>query len=86
LTVLFSTLLRHYGGVLLLTGGSVFIMYLLGLVPKLEAYMPTSLMNSAELLVGAATWGDFAESLAVTAVCCTVCWLISVPIFNRKQL
>ena len=46
LLVLFSALLKGYGLILLLTGGSVLAMYLIGCLPHVGDWSPAVLMNS----------------------------------------
>jgi ABC-2 type transport system permease protein len=86
LTVLFSTLAKTYSGVLLGIGGTVLVSYLVGLLPKLTPYLPTSLMGSVPVLIGAQTVGDCAWAIAITASASIACVAVGVPIFNRKQL
>ena len=86
LTVLFSVCTANYAGVLLGTGGCILTSYLIGFIPKLQPYTPTSLMNGMALLNGAATIGDYDTATIVTASLCTVSIALSIPIFNKKQL
>ncbi len=85
-TVLFSVLFRSYALVLLGTGGSVLGMYLLGLLPKLSHKVPTALMNSGSLLVGAESAETYTVALVIAGVCSLVCIGVSIPILNKKQL
>ena len=73
-------------GVLLGTGASALAAYLLSLLPKIKPYSPASLMNSAGLLVGAENTGDYTKSAIVTAVMCAVCVILSIPVFNKKEI
>ena len=86
LTVLFSVLAKSSAGVLLGTGASALAAYLLSLLPKIKPYSPASLMNSAGLLVGAENAGDYTKSAIVTAVMCAICVILSIPIFNKKEI
>lgn len=85
LIVLFSTISSNYIGVLLGTGGCVFALYLVGLVPKIAKYLPTALMSSGAY-VGAAIAESYTASAVITAVCSVAFIAASVPIFNKKQL
>ena len=84
--VLFSVLARGYGAVLLGTGATVLAIYLLSLLPKLTKYMPTSLMNSGSLLVGVGKSDEFIAVAVITTVASVACIVISIPIFNKKQI
>ena len=86
LILLFSVLANHFTGVLLGVGGSILVCYLAGLFPKVTAYMPTHLMNSAALLVGLETWENYTKAVAVTAIICLLSVAISIPVMNKKQL
>lgn len=86
LPIFFSVIAENYGVVMLLTGGCVFTSYLLSLVPKLTEYLPTSLMNSSELLVGAEEAEVYLPAVIITAAISLALVAVSVPIFNKKQL
>jgi ABC-2 type transport system permease protein len=86
LMMVFSVLSRSYLGVLLGTGGVIAASYAAGLVPKVAKYVPTSLMNSAKLLVGAEKASDYAVTLVITVVLTVFCIAVSIPIFNKKQI
>ena len=86
LTVLFSVLSNSGSGVLLETGGSIMALYLVGLYPKITHLIPTALMNSAKLLTGAESAGDYKEAVIITAVFSILCIAVSIPIFNKKQV
>jgi hypothetical protein len=38
------------------------------------------------LLVGAENAGDYTKSAIVTAVMCAICVILSIPIFNKKEI
>ena len=86
LTVFFSVIANGYGGILCLTGGAVLAFYLASLIPKLTEYMPTTLMNGMNILVGAVDASDFNACAAITAAITVALIALSVPIFNKKQL
>ena len=86
LMMVFSVLSRSYLGVLLGTGGVIAASYAAGLVPKAAKYVPTSLMNSAKLLVGAEKASDYAVTLVITVVLTVFCIAVSIPVFNKKQI
>ncbi len=86
LVVFLSVLSRSSGTVLLFTGGSIFFLYLLGLVPKIAKYLPTSLINSGKLLVGAEKSSEYFAALIITFIISGALTLMSIPVFNKKQL
>lgn len=86
LMVLFSVLGSGNATVLLGTGGVFFVAYLISLVPKVATFMPTKLMDGTSLLMGATAPADYAKALAVTGITMAICFMISIPIFNKKRL
>ena len=86
LIVLFSSLLQNNTGVSLCIGGTVLLAYLLGILPKIQAYSPTMLMDSNSLLMGTEEIGAYIKAIVVTAALCIVCVAVSIPVINKKQL
>ncbi len=86
LTVLFSSLLQNNTGVALCIGGTVLLAYLLGILPKVQAYSPTMLMDSNSLLMGTEEIGAYIKAIVVTAASCIACVAVSIPVINKKQL
>ncbi len=86
LLVFFSTISTNAAGVLLGTGFSVLVSYLVGLFPKIGECVPTVLMNSSSLLVGAETADSHMEPLLVTLLLCIACFVIGVPIMDKRQI
>ncbi len=86
LTVLFGVVCSSYSGVVLGTGGVVFLSYLLGLIPRLKTYMPTSLMNGNAIAMGVVGADTYCAALVIALVLCVGCIGGGVAIFNRKQL
>ena len=86
LTVLFSTVFKSYSGVLLGTGLSVLLVYLISFLPEIKAYAPTSLMNSSALLVGAEKAEIYLKSIITTISTAILAITSSIFIFNKKQL
>ena len=85
-TLLFSTLLNNYSGVLLSVGATVLISYLIGLLPKAKQLVPTALTNGNALMLGIERSRDYAGALALTVGLCVTCIAISIPVMNRKSL
>lgn len=86
LMVLFSVLSDSASMVMLGTGSVVLASYLLAMIPKLVRYLPTSLMNSNGLLMGAEDPDRYYPALIVTLVMCVICIAVSIPVMNKKQL
>ena len=86
LCVLFSVLSKNSAGVLLGTGTVVLLSYVLEFFPKLAKTVPTALMQSAGLTVGAQEADVYTKAVVLTAVLCVACLVVSVPILNKKQL
>ena len=65
LLVLFSTLLGNHTGVILCTGGTVLLAYVLRIIPGGGAYSPVVLTDAGALLSGffcGSNWGNGIES------------------------
>ena len=86
LMVLFSTVSSSNTGVLLGTGGVVLASYLVGLLPKCGKYLPTFLMDGNYLIYGLAETKAYMTSLIIAIAASVICFAISIPIFNKKQL
>ena len=68
------------------TGGVFFAVYLLSLIPKLKEYMPTELMGGMNLLMKATEPGDYTKALMIAGISMVVCFMISIPLFNKRRL
>lgn len=86
LVVLFSTFSKSNTGVLCGTGGVVLASYLLGLFPKIKEYLPTVLMEGYSLIYGMEKAENYTMAIIITFVLSIVCFLVSIPVFNKKQL
>lgn len=86
LMVLFSTLLDANTAVLCGTGGVVLVSWMAGLLPRLEACLPTLLTDGGSLIYGTKTPADYTTALVVTGVTALGSLVVSVAVFNKKQL
>ena len=86
LIALFSVLTSTSTGVFLGVGGTVFASYVFSLLPKLSKYMPTSLTGANALIYGVSEAKSYIAALLLTATLTLVCFALSFPIFNKKQL
>ncbi|MBE6634758.1 MAG: ABC transporter permease [Ruminococcaceae bacterium] len=84
--LLFSALAKSYVGVLLSTGATVLVSYLLGMIPKLKCAVPSSLMNSASLLTGIQDSLDYAAAIWITVVLSLFSIASAVIVFDKRQL
>ncbi len=86
LMILFSTIANSNTGVLVGTGSVVLASYLLGLFPKISKYLPTFLADGNSLIYGVAEEKSYVAAIIVTVGVSLICFAVSIPIFNRKQL
>lgn len=84
--ILFSSLLKNNTGVLLCTGGTVLLVYLLSIIPKVKAYSPILLMNSNSFLMRMGEIDTYIKSIVVTVFLCIVCVTVSILILNKREL
>jgi len=86
LVTLFSTLASTSSAVLLGTGGVVFASYAVGMLPKINQYLPTRLTDGNSLIYGVAASEDYIAALVITAAVSLLCFALSIPVFHRKQI
>ncbi|MBQ7390585.1 MAG: ABC transporter permease subunit [Clostridia bacterium] len=86
LMTVFSTVSASSTGVLLGTGATILVSYIAGLLPKVNKYLPTRLMDGNSLIYGIAQSKEYIAAIIVTAIATIICFAISAPIFNKKQL
>ena len=86
LMIVFSAAARSNIGALCAAGGVVFISYTVGLLPKCGKFLPTFLTDGNSLVYGVLNRNDYLPSLIITIIVSVVCFVISILIFNKKQL
>ena len=86
LIVLLSTALSSGSAVLLITGGAAFAPYLIAFVPKLYKAFPNYLTEGTSLIYGLTAPDSYLPSIIITFIASLICFGVSVPIFNKKQL
>ena len=84
--ILFSTISGANTGALLGTGGLVLVSSLVGLLPKCSKYLPTFLTDGNSLIYGLTEPKEYMPALIIASVVGVVCFVISIPAFNKKQL
>lgn len=82
LMVLFSTMAKNFGQVLLGVGGVYIVMNLLALADKLVKYLPTYLCSYSIVEGAKVSYITF----LVCSICIVACVASSVMIFNKKYL
>lgn len=86
LIVLFSTIANSNGAVL---GGIVSVLlisYLVSLLPNINKYTPTLLTDGYSLIYGIKAAHEYIDALITTITLSILCFVLSIPIFNKKQL
>ena len=86
LMVLFSSLLQNNAGVIMCVGGTVLLVYLLSIIPKVKAYSPAILMNTNSLLMGMEEIDVYIKAIIVAVSWGIVCVAVSIPVINKRQL
>ena len=86
LMILLSVLLQSGTSVLIGTGGAVLVFYIVGMIPKVNKYLPTMLTDGNSLIYGAAKPSDYIAAIIIASVSALACFAASIPIFNKKQL
>ena len=86
LLVLFSVLSKNSAGVLLGMGGTVLLSYISEFFPKVSKIVPTALMQSVGLMIGAQEAGEYTKAVLITVTLCVIGITASIPIMNKKQL
>lgn len=86
LMMLMSILFDSAAGVTVGIGAVFFVSYMLSMVPDLQKYLPTKLMEASGLLSGAGAAKDFYWALGVVGVLSVVQLVGAIALFNRKKL
>lgn len=84
--VFFSVLGTSNTDVLIGTGSIVLASYVLGLFQKFKEFVPTRLIDGNSLIYGFAETKTYCMSIVITVVLSIACFVISFPIFNKKQM
>ena len=86
LMTVFSVVSCSSTGVLCGVGGVTLVSYVLALLPKLSKFMPTFITDGNSLIYGLAEAKDYLPSLIIAIAISIVCYVVSIPLFNNKQL
>jgi ABC-2 type transport system permease protein len=83
---MFSVLTNTNSSSLILTGISVFGMYLIGLLPKIDKFLPTTLMDGNSLIYGLEEVNYYISSLIISISLSIGMIIFSILSFNKKKL
>ncbi len=86
LMMMMAAFFNTASGVTVGTGAVFFLSYLLSVVPDIKKYLPTKLMDAGGLLAGAGAVKDYFACLGVVAVLCIIQFVISLVVFDKKQI
>ncbi len=86
LVLLFSTLSKSSGTVMVSVLFAVVLPYLLSMIPKLKYFMPTTLMDTGKLIAGAITADEFAKTVAVTIITGILFMGASVVFMKKRKI
>lgn len=87
LVILCSTISRNSYEGLLVTGGSVMLLYLINIVEKAKHYNPISLISvNMGLLSGSEELGDYGAALGIAAMAAVGMIVLAVYVMDRKKL
>ncbi|MBQ9984127.1 MAG: ABC transporter permease [Lachnospiraceae bacterium] len=86
LMMLMSVLFDSAAGVTVGTGAVFFVSYMLSMVPDLQKYLPTKLMESSGLLSRVGEVEDFYWALGIVVVLIVIQLVGAILLFNRKRL
>ena len=81
-----SSIAKSVSIVMLTCGGAYIVSYLISMLPKASKYMPTHLMDFAPLLSGVLKSSDYITAIIVTSVLILFNIILSILLFNKKQI
>lgn len=86
LLVLYSVVFKGNTVVLCGTGGTVLAAYVIGLLPRVQKFMPSMLMKASSLLTGDTGVDTYMKAVIVTILVCILGIAVSIPVMNRRQI
>ncbi|MEI8200422.1 MAG: ABC transporter permease [Eubacteriales bacterium] len=87
LVIFGGVLFKNIYGSLFLTGGTVLVLTLVNISPKLQKYNPITLSSdNMSLLSAQKNVSDFLPALIICAAIIIVLIIISIAVFNKKQI
>lgn len=82
--IMASALCRQTFAVILGTGAAYLGAYLIGMFPPFKPYSPSCLLDSAGLLTGANSAGDYLWAVFITILLMFIQGVVAITAFNRK--
>lgn len=83
---LWSVLFSSAAAVILGAGGSLAVIYLLGLLPRIRDWLPSRLLESSALLTAWSEPAQYQKAIAVTVLWIVFMMAAAVLIFNKKEI
>lgn len=77
---------ENSGSALALTGGVIFVIYLISLLPKVSKFLPTALLDNNSLIYGINDIAYYIPSLIITMSLVVVLVLGAIFAFNKKKI
>lgn len=86
-TILGNVLFRSYFSSLLFTACVVVALFIIAFFPKLENISILRLATeNNDVLHGVFHFSDYGYPIACTIICCVICHLLAIQLFNRKEV
>lgn len=84
--LLFSSFEQTGSAVMMSCAGTFAVSYLLGIIPRLSAYMPTHLLDAGAMISGAADTDTYIKAAVVTCLLSVLSISTSVILFNKRKI
>jgi ABC-2 type transport system permease protein len=81
-----SSLVNSMMGVMLITGGTVAISYIISIIPKAVKYLPTHLLDSGNICNDLAKVNEFTYAAVITGIMSIVLIGLAIVFFNKKRV
>lgn len=86
LLILLSTIATTTSFVTVGMGGIFFVVYLLGILPKVKSYLPTKLLDVSELLLGMGEIEDYFLSIGITIGISIIQLIVAIILLTKKKI
>lgn len=86
LMMLMSTIFSSGSSVAVSTGAVFMIMYIIGMLPDVEKFLPVRLFETSQMIMGTGGSKDFFSSIIVTIVLIIVDVAGAVVVFNKRNM
>ena len=85
LMIFMSTVFNSNSTVMLSVGGIFLVIYIIGMLPKIDRYLPVYLLNSSKLLVNVGSISEYRFAVVITILSVIINMIAAVLCFNRKS-